>query len=202
MAENKMSQRNLVKARKSQRDMHDEIFKRIVNFVIGPKYEGKYQIEHMSKNNSKDKVIRLYAGYEKPSIYLYFGNKLRISSSLYTFDDYEYYNVFYDYYNEYESGLLPDDIEDYISVTTKFLMNIILHTKSVFADDFSSHMINQDAPSKFIENAPDSIRDIVGNYAAVLEYEWTWFKKYEIDYMIEVLSSNEYRRARGDYRTL
>ena len=63
-------------------------------------------------------------------------------------------------------------------------------------------MINQDAPSKFIENAPDSIRDIVGNYAAVLEYEWTWFKKYEIDYMIEVLSSNEYRRARGDYRTL
>ena len=175
--------------RKEQRKMNYKVLANVTSYLMGPKVDIPFTID-CSKKTTNDRILRVNQGYGDVKLSIYFGNRIRISVS----------NEWYEYYDEYEDATLPDDVDEYIHITTAFLRELIRHD-NMFRGYLHGIYFSGNVPNDLVINAPDVIREVVESRYKTLSYHWTWKEREYVEYITKCMQDRRYRRARGDYRS-
>lgn len=180
--------------RKEQRKMNYRVMRDLTASLMGQTTVALFTADCSKKTG--DRVLRINQGRGNVNLDIYFGTRIYISVKG---NAHASYDERYAYYDEYASAVLPDDIYEYIRITTAFLKELIRHTNA-FRNSLHGVYFNGSVPKDLVMDAPDTIRDVVSNRFAVLEHHWTWNEREDIEYITKCMQNQRYRRARGDYQ--
>lgn len=91
--------------------INHKIFIGFTQFLLGPKYNGKFVID-CARDHKRSDVVRLRGAFAGASLAVYFDSRIRIASCLYGPDGAKYSNVFLTYQDAGDG--MPDDLDAYI----------------------------------------------------------------------------------------
>ncbi len=114
--------------RESIFNANNEIYKNIVSYLTGPKWNGtRYQIGDLRSKSSAFGIIKVDTGYLGCKCSIYFGRNIHLYITYRYHDGYEEH-IDYDYFActaEYDD--LPEDMDDYIYRAKTFLKELLRH---------------------------------------------------------------------------
>lgn len=187
------------KCRKIAKEANYNIYRKLIDYLSGPKWTDKYQIGDIKSKSSAFGIIKIdtgYVGYEI-CIYFYITN-IHVYITRKTHDSY-IHKIDYVYVDfEKDFSNMPDDMEDYIFRTKTFLQELLRH--ATYTDDYGYVYTNSSMNS--YEDCihipvPANFHVPFGTMNALM-YEYSNNDTETIDYMIKVFKSKNFKRYRGD----
>lgn len=186
--------------RESILNANNEIYKSIVNYLIGPKWNGtKYQICDLDSCSKAFGIIKIMTGYPGCRCSIYFGKNIHLYI-VYTNGYGDCKRIDYDYFDcnsEYDD--LPEDMYEYIYRSKTFLRELLRHISCIRERhiSLSTHVSSYD---ECVTIAKPEHFDVPFGVIELLMYEFTYTDKETIDYMIAVFKSKKFKRYRCDIR--
>ena len=189
-----------------KKELINEIYTSLVKSITGKRFTGMYIIN----GTSNVKVIELITDDGCPTIRLYFDRQIQIAisrdnSSL----SIAPMSVFYTYFGDTDD--IPDDVNDFVELSKKFLFELIKHTNSLGPNLENYPMeyqqqIKDDYPNadnyqkEFGHNCPDNLKPYA-DLNKILEYPFKYKNKEDILHMLFVFQSKNFKIIRTyDYR--
>ena len=186
--------------RKAIFDANNEIYKNIVSYLTGPKWNGtKYQIGDLMSKSSAFGIIKVDTGYLGCRCSIYFNRNIHLYITYRHHGGYEEH-IDYDYFScntEYDD--LPEDMDDYIYRAKTFLKELLRHLTCLdgYEISTSTHITSYD---ECVDIAKPENFSVPFGIIRLLTYEFYYTETETIDYMIAVLKSKKFKRYRGDNR--
>lgn len=186
--------------RKIAKSAHIKIYRGLVDYLIGPKWNGaKYQIGSIKSKLNALGIITVDTGFYGCEISIYFFmTRIKIYVKYRNGFDCEPYKTDYTFTDFTETcNDMPDDIDAYILRTKTFLQELLRHCAN-----------RNKFPNKYLFEACANYSDCIDNvpanfpipfgmfYAAV--YHYNSADTETIDTMIEIFKSKQFKRYRGD----
>lgn len=185
---------NKTQIRNEMRCMNYKVYENVVKYLIGPKWPGgKYEIDGKRKTTN-DFVIRIDGGYMTARISIYFGYGIRISAVTDNMNSNE--KVWYTYWGDRDTYALPDDVDEYIRITSEFLKELCKHVTYIqyCCEHYAKPLtlgVDDDVLKILCEHDVHSFNDLV-----VYEYTYNDEKEF-IETMIRMFKSKKFKRAIG-----
>lgn len=180
--------------RKQWREINSRIWRNILLFIIGPKFDNKYVIDCSHKTSHSD-IIRVLSEYGKPQVTLYFDYRIRMSVSWVEMVCEPATSRFYDLQAETCELPTSDTVDEYIKRVTDFLREYILHIIR-FRNDVDPRQYKV----ANIDECPDCIKGDVLLYNAIVLHEYSVEEMDSLLYLTKLMKSKAFRRYRGDYK--
>ena len=186
--------------RKAIFDANNEIYKNIVSYLTGPKWNGtKYQIGDLMSKSSAFGIIKVDTGYLGCKCSIYFGRNIHLYITYRYHDGYEKH-IDYDYFactTEYDD--LPEDMDDYIYRAKTFLKELLRHITCLDGYEIPTSTHIESYEECVDVEKPDGFSVPFG-IIRLITYEFYYTDTETIDYMIAVMKSKKFKRYRGDNR--
>lgn len=109
--------------RKDLRMINYDIFTSVISYLLGPKYNGKFEVK-CSNSSTEWNVIRILTGYGLPYCNLYFGDSIQIGVYQKEFIKPKF-DKYYTYFNGHIDGSMHFDVDMYTYITKTFLYEFI-----------------------------------------------------------------------------
>lgn len=188
------------KRREIARESHINIYKSLVNYLIGPKWNNaKYQIGNIKCTLSTLGIIAISTGSFGCEISIYFhATKIRIHVSYKSKYGDEFLEADYVYvdFNE-DCSNMPESMDDYTFRTKIFFQELLRHCSCVrsFFNTYKTVTID-----KYIDCVPDIPENFPVNFGMVEAalYPYDGNDTETIDFMTEIFKSKRFKRYRGD----
>lgn len=182
---------------KAIKDANYEIYKGLVMYLIGPKWNGtKYQINDICSKSRAFGIIKVDSGYIGCKCSIYFDKDIRIFINYrhHSGAEYEVKYHFYECGSDYTG--LPEDMDAYTSRSKVFLRELLRHVCCV--DGMSAGRIELDSYQECVDlQVPENFAVPFGIWG-LLSYEYHWNETDLLDYMTSVMKSKKFKRYRGD----
>lgn len=185
--------------RKAIFDANNEIYRNIVSYLTGPKWNGtKYQIGDLMSKSRAFGIIKIDTGYLGCRCSIYFSRNIHLYITYRHHSGYEEH-IDYDYFScnaEYDD--LPEDMDDYVYRTKTFLKELLRHMTCLDGYEISF------TPIESYDECVDVVKpegfDVPFGIIHLLMYKFHYTETETIDYMIAVMKSKAFKRYRGDNR--
>ena len=191
--------------RKDLRMINYDIFTSVISYLLGPKYNGKFEVE-CSNSSTEWNVIRILTGYGLPYCNLYFGDSIRIGVYQKEFIKPKF-EKYYTYFNGHIDGSMHFDVDMYTYITKTFLCEFIRHVVSVkLMSEYYPKMHWNEAGYidgglvKGFDNPPDYFSSYCKTHESLLLYEYSYDDVKLLQYVISCMKSKAFKRSRGDYQ--
>ena len=191
--------------RKDLRMINYDIFTSVISYLLGPKYNGKFEVK-CSNSSTEWNVIRILTGYGLPYCNLYFGDSIRIGVYQKEFIKPKF-EKYYTYFNGHIDGSMHFDVDMYTYITKTFLCELIRHIVSVklIPEYYSNMHWNEDGYIdgglvKGFDNPPDYFSSYCKTHESLLLYEYSYDDVKLLQYVISCMKSKAFKRSRGDYQ--
>lgn len=182
--------------RRVMRDANNRIYFGVSTFLMGNKWHGTYVIDN-SQYGTTSKVIRITKNYLKCSVY--FSYQIRISISERTkkllglCEPDKLWQEFYSFSGDNENCIAPDDIDEYVRVSTEFLRELLKHIDCLAAANFESIR----KPRGFENCSFDNFVPYCDSHFDLLRYEYNYDDDKDlIEYVTHVMKTKAFKRSR------
>lgn len=179
---------------------HYSIYRSIVNYLVGPKWNrGKYQIGNIKSKANALGIINISTGFAGCDVTIYFYvTKIHIYVTYKT----GYGDMLYktDYmYSDFDEDCsnIPDDIDAYVLRTKTFFQEFLRNCacSKDFTDDYTGYKIG--SYEDCIDNIPEKFPVPFGLFESMM-YHYNGNDVSTIDNMIKIFKSKAFKRYRGD----
>lgn len=186
--------------RKIAREANHKIYKKLIDYLTGPKWpNASYQIKDTKSKSNAFGIIKIdtgFVGYEI-CIYFYVSNihvYIKRKTHDYFIERIDY--TYFDFKKDYSE--LPDDIDDYVLRAKTFFQELLRH--AVYTNDYGYVLtdIDIDSYDHCVKlPVPENFNIPFGTMPALM-YAYNGNNEEIIDYMICVFKSKKFKRYRGD----
>ena len=191
-----MSSAYQARNRKSWREINREIYRNVVLYLIGPKFEVGYVID-ASRSSSRNDAIRIPGDYNRYGLTLYFGFRISLSA-------FGAYYILQDDDMEAPDG---NDRYEYIRIVTAFLREYIRHVTRLQKYCMSYPRMHADSQGYFIGGAtgidasgcPEVFAGDIACHELLARHKYDFRNLDDVTYITGVMRSKQFRRSRGDY---
>ena len=176
------------------REVNNQIFRGICTYLIGNKWTGKYTIDN-SGHNHQPPVIRIKNNELSCSIYFSYdirisvGRRYKVRLDANAIGD--SWRRYYSFYDNLGQCNFPDDVDDYVRVSTDFLREFLRHMYSVKAE-------NEGCRTRGFDDCPfQEFSECCTSHMGLLQYEYNYQRDRDlIKYVTDVMKSKTFKRSR------
>lgn len=165
--------------KKETHRMYNEVFLKIISYLTGPKFNGKYSIDCLKAQTASRKII-VENGFGGYRIMLYFDYRIRISlrNSFYGYDVFRDFAVNPDFENS----------DEYVYMLSEFLRKLIWCSQHV-----GPHY-NPCFP-KLQDDCPDTLKEALISADSFIRHPWADDNMKDLRYAITFTKGRSFHRA-------
>lgn len=178
--------------------INHKIFIGFTQFLLGPKYNGKFVID-CARDHKRSDVVRLRGAFAGASLAVYFDSRIRIASCLYGPDGAKYSNVFLTCQDAGDG--MPDDLDAYIHDVLVLLRELARHADRFGIEHWFYGYMRGPVPALPYQGAVTcEMAEAVSSWAGILHMPFRFSDRDLLRAVGLWMSSRKFRRACGDFK--